>query len=301
MYFQQKIGGWGDWEKISQSRSAFAPLVQAVCEKEGLPFEPFLKCTPSTNAVFEAGGQVIKIFAPPESGLDTLQDYQSECFGLERAKRLCLRAPKPLAAGEVMDRYLFRYLIMEKLAGEGFAQARKRMDSRQKQQAGRQLRCITEHLNTPCAPWGKPVDIKKRALEEERWALFPESFNRERRAFVQALSLKGPVYVHGDLNENNLLVQKDGALCVIDFADGAIAPAYYEHAAIACGLFSFERAFLTGYFGDYLPGELAKLCLNGLLLHDFGGDILQARLGGTDKPESLAGLYGWLEHRLSEN
>lgn len=299
-YFNETIGNWADWGRIFQSRTAFGPLAKAICQREGLPFEPFLNCTPGTNAVFETGGRIIKIFAPLESGLDTLADYQSEHFGMQRAEGLGLYVPKILAAGEMKDRYLFRYLIMEKLTGQSFAQRRKQLDSRQKQETGRQLRQITERMNTPCVPWGETADIRERALNGRRWAPFSESFNRERRAFTKTLSLDSPVYVHGDLNEDNLLVDEDGRIAVIDFADAVIAPAFYEQALIASELFQFERPFLTGYFGDCQPEELAELCLKGLLLHDFGGDILRMRLGEIGTLHSLAGLKQRLCRRFSE-
>ncbi|MCI8442835.1 MAG: aminoglycoside phosphotransferase family protein [Provencibacterium sp.] len=300
MYFNETICGWGDWGKVFQSRAAFAPLVKAVCEREGLPFEPFLNCTPGTNAVFEAGGRIIKVFAPLESGLNTLPDYQSETFGMQRAEKLGLHAARLLAAGELQDRYLFRYLIMQKLPGKSFAQAKKQMDAHRKQEAGKQLRRITDRMNTPCAPWGEPVDVRERALWGERWAPFSESFNRERRAFTKTLSLENPVYVHGDLNEDNLLVDEKGQIAVIDFADSLIAPVCYEQALIASELFQFERPFLSGYFGDCRPEELAELCLSGLLLHDFGGDILRTRLGGIETLHSLDDLRKRLRRRFSE-
>ncbi|MCI8623238.1 MAG: aminoglycoside phosphotransferase family protein [Provencibacterium sp.] len=298
MYFKEKIDGWGDWGKIFQSCAAFAPLVEAICRREALPFEPFLNCTPGTNAVFEAGGRIIKVFAPLESGLDTEPDFCSERFGMERAQALGLCAPKLLAAGELADRYRFRYLIMEKLSGQSFAEAKKGMDAAQKRETGRRLRALVEKMDQPCAPWKDPVDLRARALDNKRWAPYSEGFNRERRAFLERLTWDEEVYVHGDLNEDNLLVGEEGTLAVLDFADAVLAPVYYEHALVACELFQFDRPFLEGYFGDCPPEELIELCLKGMLLHDFGGDILRSRLGGVDTINSLSELRKAIKNAL---
>ena len=187
---------------------------------------------------------------------------------------------------------------MEKLSGESFARAKKGMDAGQKRQTGRRLREAVARMDTPCAPWQEPVDLIARALENERWDPFPESFNRERRAFTKRLRLEAPVYVHGDLNEDNLLILADGEIAIIDFADAVLAPICYEHALVASELFRFERPFLVGYFGEKAAEELAELCLTGLLLHDFGGDVLRQRLGGFDSLHSLQALRARLRERF---
>lgn len=299
MLFQETIAGWESWGKIFQSREAFAPLVEEICRREGMPFSPFLNCTPGTNAVFEAGGRIVKVFAPLESGLDTLPDYQNERFGLARAKELALPAPRLLAQGEIRDRCLFRYLILEKLGGLCFAKARKEMDDTAKRRLGRQLREMTKRLNTPCPPWKEEPDLIARALDNPRWAPFPESFNRERRAYTMKIALTDPVYVHGDINEDNLFILPDGSPALIDFADAGLAPVFYEHALIMSELFWFERPLIAGFFGDTPPQELARLCLSGLLLHDFGGNVLCQRLGDIASLVSLQALFTRLCGRLN--
>ena len=298
MLFEETIAGWESWGKIFQSREAFAPLIAEICRREGLPFAPFLNCTPGTNAVFEAGGRIVKVFAPLASGLDTLVDYQNERFGLARAKALAVRAPELIAAGEIHDRYLFRYLIIEKLEGQSFSEARAGMSDTGKRRLGRQLRGMTDRLNTPCPPWGEQQDIIARALDNARWDPFPESFNRERRAYTVKIPLENPVYVHGDINEDNLFILPDGSPALIDFADAGMAPVFYEHALIMSELFWFERPFIAGYFGDMPVQQLARQCLDGLLLHDFGGNILRQRLGDIASLNSLQTLWERLCRRL---
>ncbi|MCL2514019.1 MAG: aminoglycoside phosphotransferase family protein, partial [Oscillospiraceae bacterium] len=78
----------------------------------------------------------------------------------------------------------------------------------------------------------------------------------------------------------------DGGLCVIDFADAVLAPVIYEHALVAFA-FEFDPALLRGYFADYTPDGFVEMCFNGLLIHDFGGDIVRDCVG---KPEEFNNL-----------
>ena len=54
------------------------------------------------------------------------------------------------------------------------------------------------------------------------------------------------------------------------------------------------EAFLTGYFGEYDSAWLTELCFNGLLLHDFGGDIIELHVA---KPAEITSLKA-LQQRL---
>jgi len=91
--------------------------------------------------------------------------------------------------------------------------------------------------------------VVKRALECRRWEKFPPSMQAERREFLRNYELADPVYAHGDLTPDNVLLDARGRLYIIDFADAVLAPVEYELASIVCQVFSFERPFMEGYFG----------------------------------------------------
>jgi RIO-like serine/threonine protein kinase len=56
------------------------------------------------------------------------------------------------------------------------------------------------------------------------------------------------VYVHGDLNPDNILVGKHGEIYIIDYADALTAPVEYELPSLICESFGFEFPFMGGYF-----------------------------------------------------
>ena len=296
--FRPEIRDGDSWGAVYQSIGDWRPLIRYIFDKEGLECGPIGPCTPGTNAVFQAGNRIIKIFAPGESGMDSASDFQTERFGLRRANGLGIAAPRLYAAGQVDDRYRFRYLIMERVDGKALGSVGHTFSDAQKTRIGRQLRRITEKLNTGCEAFNE-VKVVERALGCKRWQDFPDSFTGERLRFLRnyPLNQKDLVYVHGDLNPDNLLVGE--RLTVIDFADAVLAPACYEEAVVACELFGCEGPYMRGYFGDYDGAALAQRCLEDLLLHNFGANILRDNLGNVSELTGLdvlrERLSGWIQ------
>lgn len=295
--FAPELRDWKDWGRVYGSRDVFAPLAAAILAGEGLPVRSLELCTPGTNANFRVGGYLLKIFAPEETGAHPRTDWEAECFGLRRARELGVSAPRLTAYGKIQDRYTFWYLIMEYLDLPSFCHCRKSMTAGEKRRFGRRLRRITDRLNTPCSEL--PVlDPRAPDFRRKGWELFPAVFRRERQAFIERYQMQNPVYVHGDLCGDNLLVDENGNPVLLDFADSTRAPALYEQALVAVELFRMEDSFLAGYFGNYTPEELAQRCMEGLLIHPFGAEILLDYFGSAAELDSLPTLKGKLQAAL---
>ena len=261
-----------------------------IFERENLPCRSITGLTPGTNAVFRVGGYVIKIFAPVESGCDGREDL-TEAAALRRAVSCGVACPQLIAAGEISDKYRFAYMIMEYIEGKSFDDAAKRFTDDDKLLFAKRLREITDSFNKPCEPVNNRDVIRDR---QWRWDKYPENFKRERLEYISARDFGGRVFVHGDLCGDNILVNDAMDIHIIDFADAVMAPLCYEHAHVAIELFALDKTYLRGYFGEYERGVLADLCFNGILIHDFGGDIVEHRLA---KPAELKRL-GDLRERI---
>jgi serine/threonine protein kinase len=298
--FAANIDGWSSWGMIFQSIKDFEPLIKYIFNRHKLPFTEIEHCTPGTNAVFKVGGLVAKIFAPKESGMDTDSDYKTELFGIERANRLGISAPQLLASGTVEDKYVFRYLIMEYISGCSLGKLESGLTNKEKIKYAKQLREVTDRMNTSCERFND-YDIIYRAQHCERWSNFPQSFQYERKEYLKKYKITTPVYVHGDLNPDNVLIDTAGKLYIIDFADVVLAPSEYELAAVVCELFCFEKPYMDGYFGEYDSVKLAEKCFDGLLLHDFGYNIIRCNFGRIDEITSLAVLKERLYTAIKNN
>lgn len=280
--FNDDICDWASWGRVFQSVEAFELLVQHIFTKEKICFDKIEHCKPGTNAVFKVGNYIIKIYAPEESGLNTESDYYTEIFGMERANALDIAVPKLVAKGAVDDKYKFRYLIMDYIDGQTLGDIENTLSNKQKMIIGQKLRRITDMMNTSCQAFNN-IDIINRELNNKRWNTFLDSFNDERIEYLKRLAIKNKVYVHGDLNPDNVLIDKNGNVYIIDFADALLAPSEYELPAIICELFCFDKSYMTGYFGEQNNEKIMELCLKGLLIHDFGSNIIRSNLGNTNE------------------
>jgi hypothetical protein len=163
MLFTADIHDWNSWGTIFQSIEIFTPLIEYICDAEGIAFTAARHCTPGTNAVFKIGSNIIKIYSPIESGIDSSVDYYTELFGIERAYKLGVSVPKIIAKGEINDKYLFRYLIMEHIDGKAFGDVCDIMTADEKYKFGQTLRSLCEKMNTPCISFNNR-DVFGKAL-----------------------------------------------------------------------------------------------------------------------------------------
>jgi len=58
---------------------------------------------------------------------------------------------------------------------------------------------------------------------------------------------------------------------------------------------------LRGYFGDISVDALTGICFDGLLIHDFGGDIAALRVGDPGGFYRLDDLRDKLRERIVKN
>ena len=287
MLFTEKITNLQEWSEIFQNKAAFTPLAQEIFARCGLPFSGLESCAPGSNAVFGAGKYIVKIFSPVQAQLGGAEEFVAEKYGLERAARLGVPAPRVMASGVLEDRYVFRWMVLERVKGDLLAHAVPGLSDGDWFELGAQLRQAVERLDAPCADfYGKALG---NADSEARWMLFSQAFRKERQTLLAGWQPQ-PVFVHGDLNADNLMVAKDGRLVLIDFADCRTAPFETELAALVCDGFRFPAAYLRGFLEEYDRAQMAKALLRGLLLHDYGAWIIRDQIGTPDTFQSLDAL-----------
>ena len=204
-------------------------------------------------------------------------------------------APLLIARGFIDDKYHFDYLITEYINGVEFSKAFKKMSISEKISIGQKLREITDRMNIKCEPFNN-IDVVNDKNRWTRWDKYPDSFKAEREEYIKIRDYSDKVFVHGDIFGDNIILTKDGGIYIIDFADAVLAPIFYEHTLIAAD--NLDRAFLNGYFGDYSVNELAELCFDGLLIHDFGGDIVAEHMGKPYEFKNLDDLRKRLRQKI---
>lgn len=295
--FKKRIDGWVSWSKVFQSIPAFAPIIKKIYAIERLPFYFIEPLTPGTNAVFKVGKTVIKLFAPPASGLDSKKDFESELFAQKRALTLGVRVPEIITHGVLDDKYRFYYMIMEYIESRPIDEAIKTMTTSSKIFFAQKLREITDALNIPCEKFNN-VDVVFDIDRFEQFHKYPLNFKFERINFLQKHDFGTKVFVHGDLCANNIILDSNNNLVIIDFADACLAPVTYEHATVAVELFTFDQALIKGYFGETNKATLSDICFEGLLIHDFGAEIIEHNISKAASLTSLGKLRDKINEKL---
>ena len=299
--FTRPIGGRASWGDVFCDADAFLPLARAIYAREGLPPPARLSgLTPGTNAVFRAGDTVVKIFAPEESGFNGAHDFAVERAALRFAAEAGVPVGAPVAFGCVEDAYTFRYILMEWVDAGEAGDVLPTLGAEQKEQFIHELKGLLRKLNRqPGRKLFDPIDAKERAINNPRLSVLPETLAADMRARARAADVSAPVFVHGDLTGENVLIRPDGGIVVIDFADSNIAPAVYEWPPIVFDLLRGERALVRAFIGDGCMGMFVDRLVTAVALHDFGAGIVleDARRHGVPVPGRLSVYASMLVNR----
>lgn len=268
--FLEEINDWNSWGKVFQSIAAFENLIKKIFKKENLSCKEISRLTAGSNAVFKVGNFVIKIFAPIEAGMNTEIDYTCEMLGMKRAINLGINIPNVIASSCIMDKYLFRYIIMDYINGVDGRTILKHYSIDEKVEFVRQLKENINKLNIIIETNYPTVDVKEKSMANSRWNVLSNEIVAQRRELVKNYNMPNKVYVHGDITGDNVLITQNGMLYIIDFADGTIAPKEYEFAPILFDLFDFDKLMIDEFIGTQNIEEFTEKCFYGILMHEFG-------------------------------
>lgn len=287
--FQNIIRDWETWNHVSGKISVFQDIVQEIFQKQGLPLEKIKKMPPSTHAVFRVGNYVIKIYAPREAQMEPEEELRIERFAMQRARQTGVPVPEIVSYGCHHDRYDFFYLISCYIEGKPFPEAAAGMNKLEKIKTADRLRKMLSEMNTPCEPF-RQINILTDPDRQVRWQSFEAVFQNDRKKFLEHHCFGEPVFVHGDLNGGNVRIDREGSVWLLDFAEAVPAPVVYEQMYVAVELFQMDAAFLEGYFQGLSLKKVAQLITEGLLIHDFGGDLVCRYFGGSRGLHSIGEL-----------
>jgi tRNA A-37 threonylcarbamoyl transferase component Bud32 len=268
--FLEEINDWNSWGKVFQSISAFEKLIKKIFKKENLSCKEISHLIAGSNAVFKVDNFVIKIFAPIESGMNTEIDYTCEMLGMKRALNLGINIPNVIASSCIMDKYLFRYIIMDYINGGAGRTILKQYSIGKKVDFVRQLKENINKMNIVIETNYPTVDVKEKAMTNTRWNVLASEIVAQIRELVKNYDMSNKVYVHGDITGDNVIITQSGVLYIIDFADGTIAPKEYEFGPILLDLFDFDKLMIDEFIGRQNIEEFAEKCFYGILMHEFG-------------------------------
>ena len=310
------IATWEQWAALFDDVRVWRPVVDAICEREGIVYHRIEAPASNTNAVFMLDRRVvIKIYSP----------FWEECAFERRLMELlqhdaAVPVPAIRAAGEFRDRRDWSYLAMGFCAGRPLSELQAEMTQAAllevAAQTGRMIRRLHAVDPEPLATihkgerWDALVDRRRREVLPElldRGLIVP-SIAPELEALLAEASAASrsaeQVVIHGDLNAEHLLIEECNGRwdvsALIDFGDARIGVASYEWMPLWLGLCDRDVAMMRAFLEAYDPRLLADDALGRrvaawTLLHDFGTDAIAELFdtsGATRPARSLEALQG---------
>ena len=314
--FLPPIESWSDWSAVFKDERVWRPVIDAVCDSEGIRYRSIETPRSNTNAVFLLDRRLIlKIYSPFWSEFD-IEPKLIAVLAMNGA----VPVPKIVAAGRYQDRVTWRYLVMEYCSGQTLDAVRSEIARDDLLAISGQVGLVVRALHeTDVGPldgmdagesWDDRVDRRAReALAElaHRGMIGPGVVEElsEALADVVADSRRSPrTVVHGDLESDHILLNRtDGewrVASLIDFGDAKIGVRDYEWMPLWLGLFDRDveamRAFLAAYDRSLLiDDELPNRVMAWTLLHDFGTDAVAELLEKANTPTPVETVDGLLE------
>lgn len=270
-----RIKTWQEWSKIYMDTAFFEPLVDEILFHLNKKRQSHLiPMGFSTNAVFKVDQMIVKLFAPAETGANTPHDYYVELASIEAVSPY-ISTPLLLGNGLIEGKNDFYYIVTPFIEGVIARDYFKSLSTENRFIFGRRIRHLLHDL-AKVEPADFFQSIKHRYLiHPTKYDGFNQTFKDELLDFHNQYSITNPIYVHGDITEDNIIIDKNDNLYLIDFADSAIGPIDYEYPPIIYGLFDMDKDAMTGFIGyDLIDLHLERLFI-GTLLHEYGGDFIR--------------------------
>ena len=317
-YLLPPIEDWPDWVNIFDRLEVWRPVVDLICEAQGLEFRSIETPRSNTNAVFILDRRfVVKIYCPfwPEFEferrlIEVLSDGDS------------VPVPRIVASGSISDRRDWDYLLLEYSHGRTLEEIRPQLQRSELLGIAGRIGRLVRQLHLTDVRQFESIDagedweslVRRRAHEAptelvDRRIVAPALgplLTQFLEAAVADAHSQPRVVVHGDLESDHILFDRvDGhweVASVIDFGDAKIGVADYEWMPLWFGLFHRDAVAMRAFLDEYNvtlagDGQFSRRCLAWTLLHDFGTEAVTeviAKSGAGTQIDSLE----WLEEIL---
>ena len=316
------IATWEQWAASFDDVGVWRPVVDAICEREGIVYHRIEAPESNTNAVFILDRRVVmKIYSP----------FWEECAFERRLMELlqhdaAVPVPAIRAAGRFRDRRDWSYLAIEFCAGRPLDELQAEMTQATRLEVAAQTGRMIRRLHAVDPELLGAIDKDERwdaLVDRRRREVLPELLDRglivpgivpELQALldeaVAASRTAAQVVIHGDLNAEHLLIEERNerwnVSALIDFGDARIGVSSYEWMPLWLGLCNRDVAVMRAFLEAYDPrlladDELGRRVAVWTLLHDFGTDAIAELFdtsGATRPARSLEALQALVWPKL---
>ncbi len=298
MIIQNKLTNLVDWKEFISKQPAIDEIAKNILKECEISAPKFERINIGTNAVFDLGNTILKIYATYEgSQQHARMDCKREIILSNLLKDAPFRVPAIVRTGCICDRYIMYYSILEKIdALYPFFNEKNNMNISEQSTSIKELHKVIQVIsNTPIN-----TDIAKFYSKPHR--NFNED-NDEYAQYLQSYFNKNSFdlgIVHGDLSETNIYLDHKGNTVVLDFEDWMYAPVIAEYPTICFELLKTSQNIQSFFYNTSLS-ELIEMLVAGVLLHNESNRFLKKislQIGKTDSLPTVSDLYSFFSEFL---
>ena len=293
MIIQDKITSLVEWKRFVSEHFSITEIAKKVLSECNIGHSQFKRINIGTNAVFDLGNTILKIYATHEELPDAKMDYKRELLLSDALKGAPFRVPSIIEAGCIYDRYPIYYVLLQKMDGlHPFFDKQNISNVSEQRMRMNDLRNAVKYINTyPMAAhiatyYSKP--LKKYSIENDEYMYYLQ------RYFKHSMYDMG--IVHGDLSETNIYLDNEDNIVVLDFEDWMYAPIFVEYPTICFELLKTAQNIQV-YFDKTSFIELVEMLMAGILLHNESTRFLKKislKMGMPEKFPTIGELRSFL-------
>lgn len=304
------VSEWADWGPIFTDAALWRPVVERVwADDPGLPAATGILLPtrieagfPGTCAVFIVDNRAVIKFFPPM----VARDFDRERTVYRLISGLTSHLPRLLAQGKYHDRVDWPYLVISRLPGRAWREARALISREAQTAVLRELgRLVRGAHDTPLSADGTwpahdswPAFVETRLpqaiVDLRAGAALPARVIQEIETALEASDwfAEPPRLLNADLTEDHLLVGQRGGQWrmtgLIDWADAEVGDPLYEWVTLWFSICRRDgrlfRAFLAGYDPKLQADEIRlDRLLAFTVLHRFGTNMINEALSPAER------------------
>lgn len=295
MIIVESIKNLNDWKLFLSNRDTIKYLAQRILKQSGFSVSKIERINIGTNAVFDLGNFILKIYAVSEDS-NPMLDCKREVILSNILQSSPYHIPSIVKTGYINDRYTIYYNIIEKIEVlYSFADIINSNESSQRRLAIKELHSVIEYLHT------LDIDIqiakmysksaKSNIIEADEYARFLKSYTYQNKLNYGI--------VHSDLSESNMYYDSDGKIVILDFEDWMYAPSIVEYPTICIEL--LREPQVVNEFINRMPlSKVIETLIAAILLHHESERLLKliALQKGSDKLPSVHEMKTFLSKWL---
>lgn len=295
MIIVDSIKNLSDWKLFLSNTNAIEYLAQYIVKQSGVSVSKIERINIGTNAVFDLGNFILKIYAVSEDS-NPMLDCKREIILSNLLQSSPYHVPSIVKTGYINDRYTIYYNFIEKIeVSYSFADIINSKESSQRRSAIKELHSVIEYLHV------LDIDIqiakmyskstKSNIIKADEYARFLKSYTNQN-------TLNYGI-VHCDLSESNMYYDSDGKIVILDFEDWMYGPSIVEYPTICFELIRGPQIVKEFINGMPLSKVIETLIAAILLHHESERFLKQITLQkGSDKLPSVNEIKTFLSKWL---